>query len=1058
MPKSSHRTLAKFTRPDLPGALQRGRLFGLLDQARQRSTIWISAPAGAGKTTLVASFIEQREIDGMWMQLDEGDADAPTFFYYLGLAEQTRRPADRRKKVAQSLPLLTPDFLADLSGFARRYFRELFARLPSESVLVLDNYQMIPDGSALHSVLVDALDEIPSGSHVIVISREDPPPAFSRHRANETLQVIGWEPLKLTLEESRDIVLGERPISETDLVQLHTRCGGWAAGLRLLVDSTVATDRVQASTAHEGSETLNDYFDSQVLGSLLEEQRDYLLRLAFLPTIQFSVAQALTGNTNIGRLFESMHKRHLFIVKLAAAVPTYRFHDLFRAYLLHAAKRAYPADQIRELQTATADLLRELGEVEAALVLYIEAECWETIAELVPKQAINLIAAGRWNVVVVWIRQMPAKYYQTDLNLLYWMGIALLGVNPVEARKALEASHDLAAAQDNTVGVLLAAAAIVQSYTLEYAQFKPYDRWIPVLERALTENIAFPNPESAINVLASLLNVLTVRQPENVLTDRCVEQLFQLVSDNIPKASQIRAYRALLAYGAGAGNISMADRVFRPLATLLDDTELPPYLHASNLNILSYYHLRHRRLQACGDALSKIKDIAEAYGLSPIKRTYWFMGFWRETELAGHHNVDCWGAGRDELVATLNPYDIASFAALDGWIAMLHGKLTNATTLAETSVQGFDECGSRMHMIIYRQALAIILYQAKQFDAALKVLTKIDSIEPRKHYWQLPQRLAIAALCEHAKGNRDQALTLLRDSLRAYKQGECEGAFILFRLLGAQLCELALQNNIETELVRELIRHYEWSPTTLDFEAWPWPIKLQTLGEFSVLCHDAPLQFGRKAPHKLLQLLRALIAFGGKQVPEQRLIDALWGEQEGDGAYRALAVAIRRLRDLFQSDAAIEHVDAKVSLNAAHVWVDAHAFERRADGATDIESRQKALDLYKGNFLANEADERWTVQYRERLRAKFVRLVKDQGTALETAHAWADAASCYAQGLEADDLAESFYQGLMRCQAKGGEHAEALSTYRRMRQVLSVVLGRSPSAESELLYRSLAAE
>ena len=225
-----------------------------------------------------------------------------------------------------------------------------------------------------------------------------------------------------------------------------------------------------------------------------------------------------------------------------------------------------------------------------------------------------------------------------------------------------------------------------------------------------------------------------------------------------------------------------------------------------------------------------------------------------------------------------------------------------------------------------------------------------------------------------------------------------------------------------------------------------------------MLCHDTPLQFGRKAPHKLLQLLRALVAFGGKQVPEQRLIDALWAEQEGDGGYRALAVAIRRLRDLLQSDSAIEHVDAKVSLDATQVWVDAHAFERRADGATDIEGRRKSLDLYKGNFLENEADERWTVQYRERLRAKFVRLVKDQGAALETAQAWADAASCYAKGLEAVDLAESFYQSLMRCQAKQGDRAEALSTYRRMRQVLSVVLGRAPSAESELLYNSLTAE
>ena len=87
--------------------------------------------------------------------------------------------------------------------------------------------------------------------------------------------------------------------------------------------------------------------------------------------------------------------------------------------------------------------------------------------------------------------------------------------------------------------------------------------------------------------------------------------------------------------------------------------------------------------------------------------------------------------------------------------------------------------------------------------------------------------------------------------------------------------------------------------------------------------------------------------------------------------------------------------------------------------------------------------------------AKFVRLVKEQGMALEAVQAWSDAEQCYTKGLDADDLVESFYQGLMRCQAGLGRRAEALGTFRRMRQVLSVILGIQPSSESEALYRGL---
>ena len=77
--------LAKLSRPRLYDALPRNRLFRLLDEARP-SVIWVAAPPGAGKTTLVASYLESRKLPGIWYQVDSGDADPATFFYYLGLA------------------------------------------------------------------------------------------------------------------------------------------------------------------------------------------------------------------------------------------------------------------------------------------------------------------------------------------------------------------------------------------------------------------------------------------------------------------------------------------------------------------------------------------------------------------------------------------------------------------------------------------------------------------------------------------------------------------------------------------------------------------------------------------------------------------------------------------------------------------------------------------------------------------------------------------------------------------------------------------------------------
>src|SRR5215813_8444677 len=117
-------SLAKTTRPSLTGILPRERLYAMLDAARIRRVVWITGPPGCGKTTLVASYLEQRGLPSLWYQVDEGDQDAASFFYYLSLA--AREPGG---DATPGLPQLTPEYHAAIAPFARRYFQALFAQL-----------------------------------------------------------------------------------------------------------------------------------------------------------------------------------------------------------------------------------------------------------------------------------------------------------------------------------------------------------------------------------------------------------------------------------------------------------------------------------------------------------------------------------------------------------------------------------------------------------------------------------------------------------------------------------------------------------------------------------------------------------------------------------------------------------------------------------------------------------------------------------------------------------------------------------------------------------------
>ena len=226
--------------------------------------------------------------------------------------------------------------------------------------------------------------------------------------------------------------------------------------------------------------------------------------------------------------------------------------------------------------------------------------------------------------------------------------------------------------------------------------------------------------------------------------------------------------------------------------------------------------------------------------------------------------------------------------------------------------------------------------------------------------------------------------------------------------------------------------------------------------------NGAPLAFNGKAPRKPLLLLKAIIALGETGIPVHALVDALWPDEEGDSGRKSLDVTIARLRKLLGRHDVIVVGDEIVSLNLKLCWTDARSFLEFDDASSSPkdsdDASRRAFLLYAGVFLPADVEAHWSWKRREQLRSRFVRLVESVGQALEAAGRWSDAITHYHAGLEADDLAEIFHQGLMRCYRALGRHAEAMSAYRRLRQTLSVTLGIAPSQQSQAFARALQQE
>lgn len=381
--------LAKISRPKLHRAFRRVRLFHLLDQSRERALTWVHGPPGAGKTVLVESYLQARKMSGVWYQVDAGDSDPASFFYYLS------RAAPRRCK---PLPILTPEYLPNLPGFTQRYFRELFSRLPRPAALVFDNYQEAADISPLHIILREALNEIPNGLRVIAISRSEVPREFTRLQANGALAQVDWEELRLTQDEALGIARLREFSDEQAIRRLHQDADGWAAGLVLEIEQIERSGTKRGASGADSRQAVFNYFATEIFDHAPFEHRRtvaLLAQTAFPPYISAAAAIELTGDQEAGKLLEGLYLRHLFIDRRGGPEGVYHYHALFRAFLLEQAKAKFTTEERARIATRAARILESQGEAENALLLYCDARDWVSATRLIISAAPALLGQGR---------------------------------------------------------------------------------------------------------------------------------------------------------------------------------------------------------------------------------------------------------------------------------------------------------------------------------------------------------------------------------------------------------------------------------------------------------------------------------------------------------------------------------------------------------------------------------------------------------------------------------------------------------------------------------------
>jgi LuxR family maltose regulon positive regulatory protein len=507
----------------------------------------ISAPAGYGKTTLLADFRCQMSDVGFewtgddqignwqgpnlrgplstickqaaWLSLDEEDNDPARFLAALAQALRTLQPD--RGEIAGGLLWEAPNPTLQVREWVAGLINAIIGSLPQPFALVVDDLHLITE-PAMYVALSYLLERAPPHLRLVIGTRHDPPLPLARLRARGQLAELRMVDLRFTAGETAQL-LNDRlrlGLAAPDLAALYERTEGWPAGLRLLAGSLEQIPNAAGRSAFirdlaHTDRYVFDFLAEEVLERQEPAVRAFMLEISILNELTPARCHALTGRGDAGAILEELYRRNLFLVNLPSPTsqfttyqstnqPTYRYHALFAEFLRRRLAQELP-ERVRALHRRAAE---SQPDPSRAIWHYLAAEMWGAAATRIEQIGAALLRQGLLATVNGWINVLPAAVRQSRAGLTHLLGVcAWLRGEPLVAIGFLEQALAQFEAAGDEAGQIMALTDLVPPLVMSAR----YGRVHEVSQHALAQRIG----------PASRVQLLMVRGIAEVTQDNC---------------------------------------------------------------------------------------------------------------------------------------------------------------------------------------------------------------------------------------------------------------------------------------------------------------------------------------------------------------------------------------------------------------------------------------------------------------------------------------------------------------------------------------------------------
>ncbi|MCJ7534483.1 MAG: LuxR C-terminal-related transcriptional regulator [Anaerolineales bacterium] len=796
----------------------RPRLIDTLNGGQDGKLTLISAPAGFGKTTLLAEWIWSSDKSFSWLSLDDGDNNLKRFFTYLIAALQ-----QIDESIGEGiLPILEATSDPPIEPLITLLINNIVS-IEKEFSFVLDDYHLITN-EEIHNAISFLLERLPPNAHIVISGRVDPPITISRLRARDQMTEVRPNDLRFIESEGRIFLndVSDLDLSPEDIAALLSRTEGWITGLQLAALSMQGRkDKQEFVATFSGSHHyIIDYLVDEVVARQSDEIRSFVYRTSILDRFCAPLSDAVLEISDSRGIIRDIDEANLFLVPLDDERRWYRYHHLFAEFLIQRLQEREPKD-IPELHRRASEWFENNDLIVEAVNHSLVGEDYERAALLVESIGPDMMMQSEFDQLEKWLDAMPKELVEN------WPWLCIIRAW----------MYDRWAQFDIGENYLLHAEAVVDGNTSSHTdeeekiirgQIAAIRALYAIKKGQIPQSIEYSNqaldylPEGYFNRGVAFYSLGWAKCTQGDLSS-AIQEFQEGRRTSLAAGNQILAQVIILDIGVTQilqGHLHQAAETLREAIQFkYEKSEIKiPYAGSASVNLADILR-EWNELDAAMNHLQEAHEISIpaklmdtiAIGYASMARVYLAQG---DLELAVEVCEKAERMVRD--IPDLEPDTKTKTMGSRVWLLLAQNKFTEAARFAQD--KGLSADAEINYFIDFKHIFfaRILIYLGRENSAAQElmdahsILAKI--LEPAKrvgYISQMIEALALQALAFDAQGKHDQALNSLEESLSL---AEPEGYIRTFLDEGEPMKSLihqAVSRKISKAYVSKLLAAFE---------------------------------------------------------------------------------------------------------------------------------------------------------------------------------------------------------------------------------------------------------